>query len=537
MQNPFDIRTLTFVITIILICRAAVLAYVWTITREFRPVAYWAIGSILMAVGALSSGLRGVTPMTLGALLDPLLLNSGWMLLTAGTVIAAQRQPPWRTALAIQAASLGAIHWFAVVAPDLPLRIAAANLPPIVFGGYAAVAALRFRGPRLARTFRILAVLLLMITASTAIRVTHAFEPGAQSMFEPHWEIIQFYLAAVISSVVGTVLFVLLAVQNLQEKLVVSEQRLAEAHQIARLGNWDWDLGNDSVRWSEEAARLYVADDTATRSSFETFKRSLHPDDSGYVLAALEATLAHDAPYDIEHRVVSPSQGVRHVHARCRVFRDGDGKAIRMVGTVQDITDRKLLEEELRRQARIDFLTGVNNRGHFVEQAERELHRAIRHGTPLALIMMDVDHFKRINDVHGHEAGDAVLRRLAQVCRQTLREIDVIGRLGGEEFAVLLPDTAPDAALAVAERLRGAIGDTQVALAAGGLPLRVTVSLGVSCHHSTDDNIDVLLSLADKALYEAKQAGRDRVRVTGRCAVVGVADGGASPPEPGDASR
>lgn len=194
--------------------------------------------------------------------------------------------------------------------------------------------------------------------------------------------------------------------------------------------------------------------------------------------------------------------------------KDSNGIVTNYVGSHIDITDRKLLEDELNRQAHIDFLTGVSNRRHFMELAEQELNRATRYANSLSIFMMDIDFFKQVNDTHGHKAGDAVLIKLAQVCCETLREVDVIGRIGGEEFAILLPETDMETAAEVAERLRVAITDTKVPLESG-LPLRVTVSIGVVSLSSKEDNIDVLLNLADKALYEAKETGRNKVCVVG----------------------
>jgi diguanylate cyclase (GGDEF)-like protein/PAS domain S-box-containing protein len=182
-----------------------------------------------------------------------------------------------------------------------------------------------------------------------------------------------------------------------------------------------------------------------------------------------------------------------------------------LCGISYDITERKFLEDELKRQARIDYLTGVNNRRHFMEQAEQELNRSLRYKNPLCIFMMDIDFFKKINDSHGHKAGDTVLKKLTEVSQETLRVVDIIGRMGGEEFAILLPETNKDEAVDVAERLRIAIGDAKVTLE-NDLFLHFTVSIGVAALASNND-LDVLLNLADQALYEAKESGRNKVCV------------------------
>jgi diguanylate cyclase (GGDEF)-like protein len=168
------------------------------------------------------------------------------------------------------------------------------------------------------------------------------------------------------------------------------------------------------------------------------------------------------------------------------------------------------LQFELETQAHTDSLTGLANRRHFMDLAEMELSRSLRYGSPIAVMMIDVDHFKRINDTYGHSTGDVVLQQLADLFRSELRRIDTIGRLGGEEFAVLLPQSDSAHALEVAERLRQTIADTGVALEQG-LPLHFTVSIGLAALPGPATNIDTLLSQADDALYQAKRAGRNRV--------------------------
>lgn len=179
------------------------------------------------------------------------------------------------------------------------------------------------------------------------------------------------------------------------------------------------------------------------------------------------------------------------------------------VGTVRDVTERKRAEALLLELATTDGLTGLSNRRHFMERGRAELGRSRRTGAPVCCLMFDVDHFKKVNDTHGHDAGDAVLRALACAVRDSLRDIDLLGRLGGEEFGALLPETGIEDALLVAERLRVAVAE--MGLMHGGAPLAVTISLGVACALGEGESLEGLLKRADGALYEAKQSGRNRV--------------------------
>jgi len=191
--------------------------------------------------------------------------------------------------------------------------------------------------------------------------------------------------------------------------------------------------------------------------------------------------------------------------------RDGpdaaDGPAYCLI--LRDISDKQDAIERRRREAFGDHLTGLANRRAFFEAAEQELVRSRTVPRPTAVIAFDADHFKAINDRHGHPGGDAVLQHLAGILAETFREVDVVARIGGEEFAVLLPSTDLPRAAVVAERLRAIVASTVVQFE--GSRIRYTVSAGVAHLDDGEGGIDLLLKRADQALYAAKRAGRNRV--------------------------
>jgi diguanylate cyclase (GGDEF)-like protein len=169
-------------------------------------------------------------------------------------------------------------------------------------------------------------------------------------------------------------------------------------------------------------------------------------------------------------------------------------------------------ELELRLIAQVDHLTGALTRRGFVDQAEREIERAKRYGRATSLVMIDVDHFKRVNDTHGHAAGDQVLRQIAHLAEVTLRPSDQFGRIGGEEFALLLPETDGAAAVIAAERLRQKI-EQHPLVCSDGSTMHVTASFGVSELSATTSSLTEWLARADTALYTAKTSGRNCTRI------------------------
>ena len=177
------------------------------------------------------------------------------------------------------------------------------------------------------------------------------------------------------------------------------------------------------------------------------------------------------------------------------------------------ISQNEVLQFQLARLAQTDSLTDLANRRSFMELAGKELSRTLRYGGALSLLMIDVDFFKKINDVHGHACGDRVLQQLSELFRLELRNIDVVGRLGGEEFSVVLAQTDRVQAMEVAERLRQTIAEYCMELA-DGTTLRFTVSIGVASLFGTETSVEGLLSQADRALYEAKRDGRNNVKAS-----------------------
>jgi diguanylate cyclase (GGDEF)-like protein/PAS domain S-box-containing protein len=188
-----------------------------------------------------------------------------------------------------------------------------------------------------------------------------------------------------------------------------------------------------------------------------------------------------------------------------------NGQIIGVEAVFQDIAQRKEMEQELMRLATTDSLTGVANRRHFIERLEVELAHVIRFGKPAAFLMVDIDHFKKVNDTYGHATGDIVLKHFAELTKLRLRGIDLLGRLGGEEFGIMLPGTDSAGAVIFAERLRNYVADSPAQRSNGTIP--ISISIGISMFTANDTAPDSIMARADDALYRAKEGGRNRAEI------------------------
>ncbi|WP_456640557.1 diguanylate cyclase [Bradyrhizobium sp. USDA 10063] len=235
-------------------------------------------------------------------------------------------------------------------------------------------------------------------------------------------------------------------------------------------------------------------------------------------VAALRSGEAEEARiiYRTRHR----EKGEIWMETALRVTRDPKGGEINgVVAISRDMTTHKNLEDELAVLASSDGLTGLANRRHFDERLQAEWDRATREGTPISLLLADVDHFKKFNDQYGHQAGDACLRSVARaLVEQAQRPADVAARYGGEEFALLLPNTDATGCVQVGERIEQAIRDLGILHALNPPSKRITLSLGGATYLPANDRVHCtsLIEAADKALYAAKESGRDRVVMSGQ---------------------
>lgn len=305
--------------------------------------------------------------------------------------------------------------------------------------------------------------------------------------------------------------------QNAEQRDNLTILRLAET--LAGIGRWHYDLRSGRQTWSPLMLELNgLAGELAPDPGNI---RDLLPDGGGQLFGELAAHREDREPYSFEYRILPGDGNERTLRMHVTNEFDEHGERIALFAVAIDVTEQVLREEALHRArqraiglaaqaqqlANTDMLTGLANRRCTLDWLKRLMRASEEVGEPLTALIFDIDHFKRINDTHGHKTGDDVLRRVADLARAQLRTEDHVGRIGGEEFACILPGLSEREARNLAERLCRAVAEGS---AADGLP-RTTISVGLAVFRE-DDTPDSLLARADAALYKAKEAGRNQVR-------------------------
>jgi diguanylate cyclase (GGDEF)-like protein/PAS domain S-box-containing protein len=279
-----------------------------------------------------------------------------------------------------------------------------------------------------------------------------------------------------------------------------SQALLSEAQAIAHMGSWELDARTDGVTVSPELRRIHGVDEGATFTADELFVTRISPEDRALVSEAIAAARQQGAPFSIEYRLARADGTQRWVHAR------GRPQGERIVGTTHDITERKELENRLKGLAYQDPLTGLANRRALYERLESALALARRKDWGVALLYMDLDRFKPVNDRLGHHAGDELLIAISESLSQELRGSDNVARIGGDEFAVVLNEVSQEGAEQVASRLASIVATPK---RIRGEEVEVGVSIGLAVFPTDGTTADELLRCADSAMYRNKM-GRAR---------------------------
>ncbi len=350
---------------------------------------------------------------------------------------------------------------------------------------------------------------IVMLTGSDDLpAITRAYEAGATD----------FEVKSVNWVILGHRIHYLLRAKRTLDALRASEARLAAAQRIAKLGDWEWEASSGRHHWSEQTLRL-LGTQTVVRPTHEEFLARIHPDDRSRARHALDDALHAAGSFELEFRVGAAGGEEVILHAQGEAVVGATGLVAGLAGTLQDVTERRRAEERIRRLAYFDAQTALPNRVLFQERVLQAIADARRSRRLVALLFMDLDHFKQVNDTLGHDAGDLLLCEVASRLNTAVRDTDpltrgvqgsiesVLARHGGDEFIVCLSgiERAEDAAR-VATRILAAL---ELPVQLDGPEVFCTASIGISLYPQDGDDPETLLKHADAAMYQAKASGRN----------------------------
>ncbi len=314
---------------------------------------------------------------------------------------------------------------------------------------------------------------------------------------------------AIALGAVAVAAFAIWDFMRLTRALRESEERWKLALEAAGDGVWDWNVQLDTVVFSERYKQMVGYTDQDIAANEEAWRGRIHPDDRAQVDEDIKAYLdGRTAAYHNEHRVICRDGSIKWVLARGAIVgRTQDGKPLRMIGTHADITERKNMEERMRHMAHYDPLTELPNRALITDRLQQAVAKSRRDKTHMAVMFLDLDKFKPVNDTLGHEVGDLLLKQVAKRLQGCVRASDTVARIGGDEFIVLLNtiDQRQDAAI-VAEKMLHALGQP---FEVAGHSVEISCSIGVSVYPEQGEDEKLLLINADIAMYHAKKNGRN----------------------------
>lgn len=284
---------------------------------------------------------------------------------------------------------------------------------------------------------------------------------------------------------------------------------------VGNLGNWYWNIKDNSVVCNDQKvlALNYTKEEIPSHLDYSFFTDKVHPDHYDEVMENMRQHLLGNAPaYEVEYKIATKDGDWKWYYDRGIITkRDENGNPILMAGIVFDVTKEKELGELIKEQnerllkiAHTDYLTGILNRRALFERLNVELQKANKEGTPLSVLMIDVDNFKYINDNYGHLAGDKALIKLIEIIERNLTDTDFVGRYGGEEFLIVYPQKKSEESYLLSEKIRKEIERLEIFES-----YSITISGGLKEHNGK--SIDKLIDDADKALYQAKSKGKSQI--------------------------
>lgn len=533
----FDLNTLRLIAMLCFMGFVFTALMLWRIVPQERSLRDWATAASLMAVSLLLLGLRGYIDDFISIVLGNslMVLGIGFTYVATRSLFAVARGLHWHWLAA------GITFFVCIFAPSVTELVIATSIFYALFFAASAVWFWRKGDPRLRSTTRFAASI---FAAGALLFIFRAINPPrlaatASFVSTPSWIEAMPYLYGVLFSIWLPLTLMLIVSARLQHQSQVSSERAEKA--LSELqesefrwkfaiegsgdGVWDCNVQTEEAHYSKRWKEILGYAEDEILPTNEEWRSRINPDDRARVEADMEAYLAGKTEiYAVEYRLRCKDDSYKWILGRgMLVSHDQAGKPLRMIGTHTDISARKLMEAQIIELAFYDALTKLPNRRLLTDRLRQEMAKSKRTSSYGALIFLDLDNFKPLNDTHGHATGDLLLIEAARRLKACVREADTLARIGGDEFVVLLTQLHQDVALSTAqaekvtEKIRVALSAPyQLQVGHDGvfntIKYRCSASLGVALFVGDQASQDDILKWADMAMYQAKNAGRNQVR-------------------------
>ena len=391
--------------------------------------------------------------------------------------------------------------WFSVITAAIIFVVDLAVPPGVVFGvPYILVILITFQS-----SLRH-AVIITAVLTTLLVILELVLSPENTEVWEDYFN------RTIVVFIIWIIALIGLFKKQKEDSLKESEIRFRTVFELTNDVIWEWDIINGTLTWYGDIDTQLGYEKNEFPRTIDAWNTILHSDDRDRVLEHLTEHLEKHVPWQEEYRVVRKDGKVRYWHDRGQAGWDKEGAAFLMTGSILDITESKQKENKLNHMASHDPLTGLYNRNMLEQRLADEIERALRYKHFLSVFMLDIDHFKPINDTYGHLVGDSILNNFANILESSIRHTDYTARYGGDEFVVILPETSLTKAEELAERLRKQITEYSFPIE-HNKEIKITASIGIASFPEHAKTEQELLNAADSAMYHAKQAGRNQVNV------------------------
>lgn len=295
--------------------------------------------------------------------------------------------------------------------------------------------------------------------------------------------------------------------KRLETQMKKNDERFKEAQRIAKIGSWEVEFSTKSLIWSDEMYYIFEMEQNNQCLLYAEFLNVVHPEDREMTDSLYHESVNNKTPFEALHRVLMGDGRIKYIHERGENYYDTKGNPLRSIGTAQDVTEQKIIENKMAFLAQHDALTGLPNRILAKDRTEQAIAYAIRNNSKIALLFIDLDEFKTINDSLGHSDGDTMLKIVASRLEECVRATDTISRQGGDEFLVILSDVSNiDDVISVTKKIIQAF---EKPFYVNSHTLSISASIGIALYPDSGDTFEFLLKNADTAMYKAKEAGKN----------------------------